>query len=134
MTHRKSLSLNWRRIPERYQLLGNECATCGAVFFPPRALCSKCRRKGTLEDKKLGGLGEVFTFTAVRSPPEGFEHQIPYVLAIVKLKEGPFITGMVTDVEPQEVSIGMPVRSVFRRISEDGKHGVINYAFKFVRA
>ncbi|MBI4214870.1 Zn-ribbon domain-containing OB-fold protein [archaeon] len=134
MPHRKSLALNWRRISERYQLLGNECKKCRSVFFPPRLLCPTCRRSGILHDRKMSGYGEVYSFTVVRSPPEGFEQQAPYPIAIIRLKEGPLITAMLTDLEPEEISIGTPVRAVFRRISEDGQHGVINYAFKFTRA
>ena len=125
--------MNWRRIPERYQMLGNECTTCGKVFFPARLICPKCRRKGTLHEKLLGGKGEIYSYTTVRSPPEGFEHHVPYVLALVKLSEGPIIAALLADVDPNQVSIGMPARAAFRRISEDGNHGVINYAFKFTR-
>jgi uncharacterized OB-fold protein len=133
MPHRRSLALNWRRIPERYRLEANRCVTCGTAYFPPRMVCPACRRKGRLEALKLAGDGEIYSYTTVYVAPEGFEYGSPYVVAIVKLKEGPLITGQVTDIAPEEVKIGMPVRTVFRRISEDAEDGIIHYSFKFVK-
>ncbi|MDO5846055.1 MAG: zinc ribbon domain-containing protein, partial [Methanocorpusculum sp.] len=38
----------WRKIPQRYNLVGMKCETCGSVFFPPRAFCPHCRRDGKM--------------------------------------------------------------------------------------
>lgn len=133
MPHRKSLALNWRLFEERYRLKGNCCTTCDTNYFPPRAVCPKCRRRGNLELLRFSGDGEVYSYSIIRVAPEGFEKNAPYVLAIVRLKEGPLVTSHITDIEPEDVSIGMPVRAVFRRIMEDGESGIIHYAFKFVK-
>lgn len=132
--HRKSLALNWRRTGERYRMEANKCSACGSVFFPPRLICSFCRRKGKIEPSLISGQGEVYSYTVVHAPPEGFENIAPYVLGIIKLKEGPMITAQITDVNPEEVKIGMPVRAELRRMSEDEKDGMIHYSFKFVKA
>ena len=65
-------------------------------------------------------------------PPPAFLRQKPYIIALLKLKEGPVITGQIVDTLPEEIDIGTKVRSVFRKISEDGKSGVIHYGYKFV--
>ena len=57
----------------------------------------------------------------------------PYVLAIVKLDEGPQITTQVV-CSPEKAKIGMKVKSVFRRIVTDGESGIIHYGTKFVPA
>ncbi|MCD6414423.1 MAG: Zn-ribbon domain-containing OB-fold protein [Candidatus Diapherotrites archaeon] len=134
MPHRKSLSLVWRRYPQRYQLIGSKCLTCGTHFFPPRDFCPKCRRKGEIVEQKMKGTGKIHSFTVVRVPQEGFEMEVPYVLAVVELDEGPKLTAQIISVKPDEVSIGMPVKMVFRRISEDGDSGIINYGYKFEKA
>lgn len=134
MPHRKSLPLVWRRIPERYRMIGTKCSACGTMYFPKRYVCTRCRRKGRMEEKQLKGNGEVYSYTVVHVPPDGFEYSAPYVLAIIKLDEGPMITGQITDIDPQEAKIGLRVKSVFRRITEDGEDGIIHYAFKFVPA
>ena len=41
-----SIPLTWRRIPERYRLLGSTCSHCNTKYFPKRIVCPKCRRKG----------------------------------------------------------------------------------------
>jgi uncharacterized OB-fold protein len=40
--------------------------------------------------------------------------------------------GQMTDVDVEEVKIGMEVRIEFRRIQTEGSHGVLSYGYKFV--
>lgn len=80
---------------------------------------------------QFSGLGEVYCFTTVYEPAEGFEFCTPYTIAIIKLEEGNLITAQLTDVESKEVYIGMPVSMVTRKLSSDGDRGVIRYGYKF---
>jgi len=125
------LALNWRKIPERYRLLGSKCETCGSKYFPSRIICPNCRRKGKISEEKFSGEGKIFSYTVVSSPPAGFELETPYILAVIELAEGPRLTSQVVDCRPEEIKIGTPVRMVFRKIKENGKEGLINYGFKF---
>jgi uncharacterized OB-fold protein len=52
-------------------------------------------------------------------------------VALVELEEGVRVTAQLTDVEPDEVEIGMPVEVVTRRIQEKGPHGYLVYGYKF---
>jgi hypothetical protein len=122
---------SWRRIPERYGLLGSRCDTCGTHYFPLRNICSKCRRKGKMAEFKFCGKGKVYSYTLVSVPPSGFEVEAPYVLAIVQLDEGPKITAQVVDCEEKDVKFGSPVTVRFRKIQESGEEGLIHYGFKF---
>jgi len=62
--------------------------------------------------------------------PKGFEQQTPYLIGIIKLKEGPLITGQI--VRPNNnIEIGKKVYAVFRKLTEDSKSGIIKYGFKF---
>jgi len=65
----------------------------------------------------------------VGQPPQGFAG--PYVVAMVQLEEGIRVTAQLTDVEPDEVVVGMPVEMVVRRIREYGAHGYLVYGYKF---
>lgn len=127
-----SIPGGWRRRKERYMLEGSYCTTCSNYFFPKRAVCPNCRRKGKIEDKVLKPEGEIVSYTTVNSAPSGFELNVPYVLAFVKLADGPSLVGEVVDVDESEVSIGKHVSVVFRKIQEDGSEGVIHYGYKFV--
>jgi len=123
----------WREIPQRYNLIGNKCGSCGRVFFPPREACPDCRRKsmGQMQELKLSGKGEVFTYTIIHVGPDDFEEQVPYPIAIIQLDEGPRITAQIVDCPVEDVHIGMKVESVFRKIQEDGSVGAIYYGYKF---
>ncbi|WP_456475684.1 Zn-ribbon domain-containing OB-fold protein [Candidatus Pyrohabitans sp.] len=121
----------WRNMKSRYNLIGRRCRRCGRVYFPPRNLCPNCRRRSELEDFKLNGRGEVVSYTVIHTPPEGFDRQAPYIMALVKLEEGAMVTAQIVDVSLEEVKIGMKVESVFRKIQEDGEAGLIYYGFKF---
>lgn len=56
---------------------------------------------------------------------------MPYTVALIQLDEGPLVTGQLTDLDPDEVEIGMPVEMVTRKIREDGDDGLIVYGYKF---
>lgn len=101
------------------------------MFFPPRSVCPKCRRIGKLESYKLNGKGEIVSYTQVRVPPEGFEDETPYTLAIIELEEGPRITGQIADAELEDIEIGDKVEATFRHVGEEGEEGIIYYGYKF---
>jgi uncharacterized OB-fold protein len=128
-----SVARFWRKIPQRYNLIGTQCTNCGRYFFPPRTFCPDCRRAGRIADYKFAGNGTVITCTVIRTASEQFEQMTPYALAIIQLDEGPRLTGQVIG-NPEEVRIGMKVRPVFRRIMADGESGVIHYGTKFAPA
>ncbi len=123
----------WREIPQRYNIIGNNCESCNRVFFPPRESCPYCRRKsmGKMKETKLSGKGEIVTYTIIHVGPENFEEQVPYPIAIIKLEEGPQITAQIVDCPIDEIKIGMKVESTFRKIQEDGYTGAIYYGYKF---
>jgi uncharacterized OB-fold protein len=125
-----SIPLFWRLRPAKYRLTGTRCRKCEEVFFPPRSLCSKCRRSGEIEAIQFSGRGTILSHTIIRSPPEGFEKQKPYAVAIIRLDEGTNISGQVIG-DISAIKTGKKVRTVFRKMSEDGPDGVISYALKF---
>lgn len=130
-----SIARFWRETPRRYNLAGSRCSICGTVYFPPRPVCPTCpQHRQSIERMtgfQLAGSGEVVTFTVVHEPAEGFEMQVPYVLALVKTDEGPVLTGQIVDVSPEDVTIGLKVRATFRKLREEGPSGVIHYGYKF---
>ena len=121
----------WRKIPQRYNLIGTKCEKCGRHFFPPRTFCPDCRRAGKIVDHKFGGTGTVVTYTIIQTEPDQFASRGPYVLAIIGLDEGPRMTAQVI-CDPKEAKIVMLVKSTFRRIATDGESGIIHYGTKFV--
>jgi len=131
----------WRKIPEYYNLIGKRCPECNELYFPQRDVCLKCGAFN-LEDFKFIGKGEVVTYTIIRTTNTNTEEEnleiparnIPYILAIVKLEQGPMLTCQIVDLPPEDIEIGQQVEVVFRKIMERGKKGVIQYGYKFRRA
>lgn len=120
----------WREIPNRYNLIGARCGNCNKILFPPRSICPFCRRMGKLEPYRLKRKGKVLSYTVTHVAAEGFEDQVPYVLAIIELEDGPRLTAQITDCNPDEIKIGDEVEMVFRRMGEESQDGVIYYGFK----
>ncbi|MCX8195404.1 MAG: Zn-ribbon domain-containing OB-fold protein [Candidatus Micrarchaeota archaeon] len=127
----ENLAITWRRIPERYRLLGSRCENCKSNYFPARKFCPKCRRKGKISQRQFSGKGRIYSFTEVSAGPAGFELETPYILAIVELEEGPRLTAQIVGARPSEISIGEEVEAVFRKIMEDSPEGLIHYGYKF---
>ena len=112
-------------------MIGSSCGTCSTNYFPPRTICPKCRRKGKISPFEFSGNGKIYSFTEIHAPPQGFEIQAPYVMAIVELDEGTRCTGQVVDARLSDMRIGAEVEGVFRKIISDDPDGPIHYGFKF---
>lgn len=124
----------WRESRHRYRLVGTRCTNCNTLYFPPREVCPECRREsvGKMKEEELSGEGEVYSFTVVHDGLEQFKMQIPYVIALIRMKEGPLITGQIVDCSPEDVKIGSKVSATLRKVRMEGKEGIIQYGYKFV--
>lgn len=94
-------------------------------------MCPKCRRNGIIVPFKFKGTGEVLTYTIVHTAAKDFAKNTPYILAIIKLDEGPQLTSQVI-CNHNDIHIGMKVKSAFRRLGEESDKGMIYYGTKFV--
>ncbi|MEM7819505.1 MAG: Zn-ribbon domain-containing OB-fold protein [Candidatus Aenigmatarchaeota archaeon] len=126
MTHRSSISIFWRLKDSRYKLIGSKCKNCSIIHFPPRNICPECNNE--TEKHGLSGFGKVFSFTRIYTSPSGFEKQTPYTIGIIKLDEGPLITG---EIIGNNVKIDKKVRVIFRKLYDNAPDGLIQYGFKF---
>jgi len=95
------------------------CAECRHRQLPGGPCCRECL-SDQLTWERASGRGSVFSFTVVhKALHPAFAAQVPYVLADIRLEEGPILTSNVTDVAPQDVSIGMPVEVWFDEADRD---------------
>ena len=122
----------WREYPQRYRMEAAKCTVCGHVCFPPRMVCPQCGAR-TFTTICLSDRGIVKTFSVIRVAPTGFEDEVPYAVAIVELN-GVRTMMQITDCEPLEIRIGMPVQIEFRKVREEGLAGTILYGYKAVPA
>ena len=124
------IAQNWRLKAQRYTLTGEICEACGTKIFPPRDVCPECV-KPARTPYTFSGKGEVYSYTTLYDAPADFQHFAPYTVALIRLEEGPLITAQLTDVDPEEVAIGMPVEMTTRKLSVEGDEGLIQYGYKF---
>ena len=101
----------YKFVSER-KLMAAKCVKCGSVLLPPRPLCPHCH-SSNLTWVQLKGEGKLETFTIIHVAPPQFQALTPYVVGIVKLHEGPRVPGMIHNIKPQEVRVGMDLRVDF---------------------
>jgi len=124
------ISRHWRLQQQRYGLVGEICPHCEEKIFPPRDVCPNCAQEAKTP-YVFSGKGEVYSYTTIYDPPEGYESNAPYTVALIKLEEGPLVTAQLTDVDNGKVEIGTPVEMVTRKLREDGERGMLVYGYKF---
>ena len=94
------------------------CASCGALRHPPGPMCPACGTPGDGGYVVAAGTGEVFSYVVHHHPPVPGK-QLPLVVALVQLPEGVRMVGEMPGVAPDQVRIGLPVRSTFLRVDDD---------------
>lgn len=95
------------------KFLLQHCRRCQRAIYYPRAWCPHCWSMD-LDWAPASGRGEVITYTVVHQPPSpAFAADVPYVLAVVRLEEGPQMMANLLGIEPGKVRVGMPVRVIF---------------------
>jgi 3-hydroxy-3-methylglutaryl CoA synthase len=106
-------------------LLAQKCRRCGQVQFPHQRVCFTCYAKDSFDTVRLSdriGTVRSFTFDNFAGSPNP-----PLVAGIVDV-DGARLYVQMTDVNPREVKLGMPVEMTFRKIHEAG--GTPNYFWK----
>jgi hypothetical protein len=124
------LAKHWRQKPSYYRMEGQRNRVTGEVRFPP-APANLHENPDDWEPYVMSGRGEIYSFSGVRQAPTGYEHNVPYPVAVVRLAEGPFVTAQLTDCTESDLTIGQPVEMVTRRLKDTGKDGLLVYGYKF---
>lgn len=100
------------------KLLVQKCDDCGSTQLYPRAFCLACH--GPVSWIEATGRGTVYSFTVIRqNHSRPFRDWMPYVVALVDLEEGPRVMTNVVGVDPEDMTVGMPVRARFEVVSDD---------------
>ena len=106
------------------KLMGNKCKNCDELHIPPRQICSKCGSQ-QLEWHTFKGEGVLEAVTINRTPSSGFKGRCPYAVGIVRLDEGPSISGLMALDEPEKFKVGARVSFT---VVKDGEKSIL--AFK----
>lgn len=101
----------YKFVSER-KLMAAKCKKCGTMLLPPRPMCTKCF-SSDMEWVELKNKGRLLTYTVIHVSPKQFESLIPYAVGIVKLEDGLKLPGMIQDIEPEKISVGMDLKVYF---------------------
>jgi uncharacterized OB-fold protein len=95
------------------------CANCGKFQHPPREFCTHCSSRA-VSLTPVSGRGAIYTYTVVhRALIPALRDQVPYVLVVVALPEGPKVLSLLQECEPNDVRVGLEVRMVAREMTSD---------------
>ena len=123
-----SASVSWRERNWSIRFHGSKCKNCGLITFPIQRVCYQCQSKDNYEEVGLSDKkGKVFTFSLDNLAGRSDDPVIPQTV-IESEMENARIYCIMTDCDPKEIKIGMPVELTFRRIYEGG--GMYNYFWK----
>jgi uncharacterized OB-fold protein len=101
------------------KLLIQHCSSCRHYQFYPRLVCTACSSR-KIEWVAASGQGKVLSFTIVRQAiSEAYAADVPYVIALIQLDEGPTMMSNVIESDPESVTMGMPVEVVFEAWNDD---------------
>jgi hydroxymethylglutaryl-CoA synthase len=121
-----SVTCLWRESKNVLALYGKKCTECGTPQYPPQRVCIHCLTKDRFEDYKFSDkVGHVFAYTIDHLTPN---RESPAVVGVIDFEGGGRMMCEVTDCEPSEIKIGMPVAMCFRKVGQRG--GIHNYFWK----
>jgi len=94
------------------------CTRCDRCRGPSRLVCECGQSDFVWTD--ASGRGQIFSYTVIhRAPDPAFRAEVPYVVAVVALDEGPHLLSNIVGCSPVRVRIGMPVDAVFETVAPD---------------
>ncbi len=91
------------------QLTAIRCGACGELAMPPKELCPNCHAH-QWQPVMLDGDGTIASFTVIRVAPRAHAADVPYAVAVVRLREGVAILGRIVDIPLDKLAVGLPVR------------------------
>lgn len=93
------------------------CNACGHYWFPPSRSCPNCLA-ADFTWTQVSGNGKVYSFvTFHRVYHPAWEGEVPYVVALIELDEGPRLLSNIVGIEPDKVQCDMPVKVAFDDIA-----------------
>jgi uncharacterized protein len=102
-----------------HRLMLQKCRSCGKFWFPPSQRCMHCL-SGEHDWTEVKGTGRVFSFvTYHRLYHKGWKTDLPYVVAVIELDEGPRLLSTITGCPVDKVACDMRVKVVFDDVTTD---------------
>lgn len=88
-------------------------------------------RRNAERKEFLGQKGEVVSFSVIYQAPPQLEKRTPYILALIRINKSQVISQIV-DCDAAEVTIGMQVLGVVRKLFDVDDNALHVYGVKFI--
>jgi uncharacterized OB-fold protein len=94
------------------RIVGFSCASCKHERFTPMARCPACK-SNDIATREFSRTGTVVSYTIQSVASEAFLNETPFAFAIVKLDDGPQVSGWVPWIaKPKDLGVGQKVEYV----------------------
>jgi uncharacterized OB-fold protein len=119
------------------KLMGSKCKKCNEMYVPPRKLCTKCNSTD-MEWVEMSGKGKIAAYSCIGvgttfMVEKGYSMKKPYCFSVIKLDEGPMVSGQligVDETKPETIKIETPVKTTFLETEIPGEDPRIDLGFE----
>jgi uncharacterized OB-fold protein len=95
------------------------CDACADKHFPGSPVCPNCLSEAQ-SWVPVSGRGTLLSWVRFhRAYWDGFRTDLPYLVCLVRLDEGPMLISNLVDDEPNGIEIGAKVEVVFETVDEE---------------
>ncbi len=102
---------------KEHRLVLKKCSTCGNIDHPPYLYCTACQADEH-EWIEASGKGTLYAYAVNHfGVPFPFWDDMPYVLAMVDLPEGPRMISNIVECDIEKLANGMELEVVFDDVS-----------------
>ena len=101
----------------KHELRMQKCSQCEWIRFPVSILCPKCHSMEA-EWTKLSGRGVIYSYVIYHTAYHpAYRDDIPYIVAIIQLEEGPRMESNISGCRMEDVKIDSPVEVIFEDVT-----------------
>lgn len=95
------------------------CTACTKPYFYPRDYCPRCS-SDAVEWFRCSGRASLHSYVIEHRPGPGYADDVPYVVAVVELDEGPRLMTNIVGVEPdpEKLPLDLPLEVTFEARGE----------------
>ncbi len=112
---------------QQQRLMLQRCNVCQRAYFYPRPFCPQldCHSRD-VTSFQASGKGSIYSFVINTRPMPGFEDEVPYIIAVIELDEGPRMMSNLIDIPGEDapskaaaIQVGAAVEVVYEQATED---------------
>lgn len=106
------------------------CEHCAELIWYPRLVCPFCGSHDVAYTE-VSGRGTIYARTIMRRGDGPYREHAPYVLAMVRLDEGPTLMTNIVGADAETVEVGQAVRVVFDHVADAEATGRTDAVYRF---